>query len=227
VSIQDISENLRLVRERIAKAALRSGRQPEEITLVAVTKRFGPEYVSAAIAAGVTDIGENYVQEASDKWSVIGSGSVRWHLIGHLQRNKAKNAVQIFDMVQSVDSVPLAEELGRRAVAAGKALDVLIEVNVAEEDAKFGVTAQAALEFASQVSQVEGIKLMGLMGMAPFVDDAEEARPYFASLKKIWDRLPLEQRRYLSMGMTHDFEVAIEEGANMVRIGTAIFGSRV
>lgn len=222
----DVAENVKVVRERIAAAARRSGRRPEDITLVAVTKKFGVQQIREALAVGITDIGENYVQEAAEKWAEVGPAA-KWHFIGHLQRNKAKNAVVIFDMVQSVDSLPLAEELGKRAVAAGKTLDVLIEVNISQEEAKFGIQTDDALILASQVAKIQGLRLLGLMGMPPFLDYPEETRPYFARLKQIFDALPTEQQRFLSMGMTHDFEVAIEEGANMVRIGSAIFGPRL
>jgi len=221
----EIAENLKVVRERIAAAARLSGRRTEQITLVAVTKTVGVPEIREALEAGVTDIGENYVQEAIDKRLEIGSGP-RWHMIGHLQRNKAKHAVEVFDLVQSVDSVEVARELGKRSLAAGKTMDVLVEVNVSGEESKFGVEPPEALSLASRIAEVEGVRVQGLMGMAPFLDNAEETRPYFAALKAIWDRLPGDQRSFLSMGMTQDFEVAIEEGANMVRVGTAIFGPR-
>jgi PLP dependent protein len=224
--MSDITGNLRMVRQRIAEAARKSGRKPEDITLVAVTKKFGVDEIREAIAAGATDIGENYVQEAADKWSEVGPAA-RWHFIGHLQRNKVKMAVEIFDVVQSVDTLELAKELGKRACAGGKTIDAMIEVNISEESAKFGVSEQEVLALASQVSEIEGLRVRGLMGMAPFLDNAEDARPYFAGLKRVWDMLPQENRVWLSMGMSHDFEVAIEEGSNMVRIGTAIFGSRL
>jgi pyridoxal phosphate enzyme (YggS family) len=224
--MSDIAGNVRIVRERIAAAAIRSGRKSDDITLVAVTKKFGVSEMLEAIEAGVTDIGENYIQEAADKWSEVGPAA-RWHFIGHLQRNKAKTAVEVFDVVQSVDSLPLAEELGKRARAAGKVVDALIEVNISEESAKFGVSEEDVLALAAQVAEVDGVRVRGLMGMAPFLDAPEDTRPYFASLKRVWDMLPEENRVWLSMGMTHDFEVAIEEGSNMVRIGTAIFGARL
>ncbi|MDO8682745.1 MAG: YggS family pyridoxal phosphate-dependent enzyme [Armatimonadota bacterium] len=223
--MQDIAKNLNEVKDRIASASRRSGRRPEDITLVAVTKTVDIPRIQEALAAGVTDIGENYIQESIDKWLAIGTG-VKWHFIGHLQRNKAKNAVEIFDLIQSVDNLPLVEEIGKRATAAGKTQDILIEVNVSEEAAKFGAHVSEALDMVSQVSEIEGIRVLGLMGMAPFLDNPEDTRPYFAKLKEIWDRLPTEQRWYLSMGMTQDFEIAIEEGSNMIRIGTAIFGPR-
>jgi len=221
----EIAENLKALNQRIAAAAGRSGRRPDEITLVAVTKTVGASQIRKALAAGVTDIGENYVQEAIDKYLQIGAGP-RWHMIGHLQRNKAKHAVGVFDLVQAVDSLELAEELGKRALTVGKTMDILIEINVSGEESKFGIKPAQALSLASRIAQVEGVRVQGLMSMAPFMDNAEETRPYCAALKALWDRLPDEQRRFLSMGMTQDFEVAIEEGANMVRVGTAIFGPR-
>jgi pyridoxal phosphate enzyme (YggS family) len=223
--VTTIAQNLAAVRERIARAADRAGRDESEIKLIAVSKTIDAERIREAIAAGATDLGENYVQEALEKWQAIGPAA-RWHFIGHLQKNKVKYAVEAFDMIQSVDSIELAREIGKRALARGGAMDVLIEVNVAEEDSKFGSAPEKALELAEQVQEVEGIRLQGLMGMAPFLSDPEKVRPYFARLKGIWDRLPKEQRLWLSMGMSGDFEAAILEGSNMVRVGTAIFGER-
>ena len=220
-----IAQNLARVWKKIEAAAKRSGRGREEVTLVAVTKKVGVDRIREAIAAGVTDIGENYVQEAQEKWIELREAA-RWHFIGHLQRNKAKAAVEFFDMIHSVDSIALATEIGRRARALDKRVDVLIEVNVAGEAAKFGAPPDETLDFAGEVAEVDGIRLRGLMGMAPFVDDPELTRPYFSLLRRLFDKLPPENRIYLSMGMTQDFEVAIEEGATMVRIGTAIFGLR-
>ncbi|MGQ9456406.1 MAG: YggS family pyridoxal phosphate-dependent enzyme [Armatimonadota bacterium] len=220
-----IPENLQMIRQRIESAARRSGRGGGDITLVVVTKTRSVDEIREALAHGVTDIGENYVQEAEKKFIEIGR-VVRWHMIGHLQRNKAKHAVELFDVIQSVDSEQIALELGRRALAAGKVVDVLVEVNISGEQTKFGVEPERVLQFVESIVNIEGIHVRGLMGMAPIVADAEEARPYFAKLRKLWDQLPDEQRVYLSMGMTQDFEVAIEEGSNMVRIGTAIFGPR-
>jgi hypothetical protein len=173
----------------------------------------------------VTDIGENYVQEAEAKQREI-DPDVRWHYIGHLQRNKARQAVRIFSTIQSVDSLPLAEEIGRRAAVLGSEMDILIEVNLSGEASRFGVIPEDTLSFAEKIAVVSGVRLRGLMGMAPFVANPEATRPYFIRLKELWDKLPKEQRQWLSMGMTNDFEVAIEEGSNMVRIGTAIFGAR-
>jgi len=220
-----ISDNLRDVTERIHGSARKAGRRGEDITLVAVTKTRSVEEIREAVAAGVTDIGENYVQEAEAKYIRIGD-AVRWHMIGHLQRNKARPAVELFDAVQSVDSEILAAEIGRRATAAGKTIDILMEIHISGEEAKFGVEPESALDLAERIAQVSGVRLCGLMGMPPFMEDPEDTRPYFRRLRELWEKLPNEQRLHLSMGMTHDFEVAIEEGSNMVRIGTAIFGQR-
>jgi pyridoxal phosphate enzyme (YggS family) len=223
--MSQIAKNLESVRERIAAAACRSGRKADDITLIAVTKTRSVDEIKQVIDCGVTDIGENYVQEAEVKFSTIGQ-AVRWHMIGHLQRNKAKHAVELFSLIHSVDSEQLARELGRRAQAIGKTVDVLVEVNISGEETKFGVKPEQVMAFLESIADIQGIHVCGLMGMAPIVNNAEETRPYFAKLKELWDCLPEEHRIYLSMGMTQDFEVAIEEGSNMVRIGTAIFGRR-
>lgn len=223
--MSSIGENLRSVEDRIEAAARKSGRRREDVTLVTVTKTRSIDEIREAIACGATDIGENYVQEAEDKFAEIGSAA-RWHMIGHLQRNKARHVVEFFSLIHGVDSVELAREIGRRAEAIGKRVDVLVEVGISGEATKFGVDPAATLELVSNIAQVSGIKVCGLMGMAPFMENPLDTRPFFSTLKELWDKLPDEQRLYLSMGMTSDFEVAIEEGANMVRIGTAIFGPR-
>lgn len=220
-----ISENLRIVEDRIDQAARRSGRSRQDVTLITVTKTRSVEQINEAIAGGAADIGENYVQEAQDKYAEIGE-SAKWHMIGHLQRNKARHAVEVFSMIHSVDSLELAEQIGRRCTAIGKQMDVLIEVKISPEATKFGVDPESTLALASKVAQVSGLKLCGLMGMAPFEQDPQDTRPFFRAMRELWDKLPDEQRVYLSMGMTSDYEVAIEEGSNMVRIGTAIFGPR-
>jgi len=216
---------MRSVEERIDAAAGKSGRKREDITLVTVTKTRSIEEVREAIACGATDLGENYVQEAEEKYGQIGD-AVRWHMIGHLQRNKARHAVEFFSLIHGVDNAALGREIGRRAEAIGKIADVLIEVKISGEETKFGTETEEALRLADEISKVSGIRVCGLMGMAPFLPDPEQTRPFFSELKRLWDRLPDEQRLFLSMGMTHDFEIAIEEGSNMVRIGTAIFGPR-
>jgi hypothetical protein len=221
-----IAENLSRVLERIAEAAARAGRSPEEITLVAVTKTVDIAAIEEAIRAGVTDIGENYVQDAARKFDAIGD-AVRWHMIGHLQRNKVRHAIGIFDLIQSVDSGALAEEIGKRSLALGKTTQVLVEVKISGEAAKTGVLPCEAPALCETIAGMKGIELVGLMGIAPFVDDPGVIRGSFACLKRLWDGLPTQNRIWLSMGMTSDFEIAIEEGSNMVRIGTAIFGPRM
>ena len=223
--MSQIAENLAVVKERIANAAVKAGRSPESVKLIAVTKTVDVLQMREAIAAGVTDVGENYVQGTEEKWQKLGD-IVKWHFIGHLQKNKAKAAVTFSDLIHSVDSIELAREIGRRAVAIGKVQDVLVEVKVSAEATKFGVDPAKAIDFAGEIAGVTGLQVLGFMGMAPFFSNPEGTRPYFRELRELWDKLPEEQRRYLSMGMTSDFEVAIEEGANMVRIGTAIFGPR-
>lgn len=225
ITMSNIAENIRAVRTRIDAAARKSGRTGDDVTLVVVTKTRSVEEIHEAIAAGATDIGENYIQEAEEKYGEIGE-DVKWHLIGHLQRNKVRHAVEVFSVIHSVDSEELAREIGRRSEAIGKLMDVLVEVKISGEETKFGVEPSETLALVEKISSVSGIRVCGLMGMAPFEADPEETRPYFAELKKLWDKLPKERRLYLSMGMTSDYEVAVEEGANMVRIGTAIFGPR-
>lgn len=220
-----IAENLIAIKQRIDAAARKAGRTAEDITLVAVTKTRSVAEIKEAIAHGVTDVGENYVQEAESKYGEIGD-VVNWHMIGHLQRNKARHVVEFCSMIHSVDDEALAREISRRAEAIGKRIDVLVEVKISGEVTKFGTDAEDALRLTESMSQLSGVRVCGLMGMAPFVADPEETRPYFSQLRTLWDKLPDEQRFYLSMGMTQDFEVAIEEGSNMVRIGTAIFGRR-
>jgi pyridoxal phosphate enzyme (YggS family) len=219
-----IAENLLRVQEQIAAAAERAGRSPSEIVLVAVSKTRSVDEVRAAIAAGVRDLGENYVQEAREK--IANCTGATWHMIGHLQSNKAKTAVELFDVVQSVDSAKIAVELDKRAAGAGKRLDVLIEVGISEEESKSGIEPGRALALAEEIGQLGSLRLRGLMGMPPWLTDAEALRPYFARLRELFERLPADNREFLSMGMSGDFATAIEEGSNMVRIGTAIFGAR-
>ena len=203
--------------------ALRRAGRTDSVTLVAVTKRQPPEVVAAARAAGLTDVGENYVQEAQDKRAALDQWDVRWHLLGHLQSNKAKAAVQTFDLVQSVDSVSLARTLGRHAGEAGTVQPVLLQVHLGTEESKFGLPPEEALDGAAQVKEMPGVEIRGLMGIAP---QGEDPRPHFRLLRGLFDRLPAPARQILSMGMTTDFETAIEEGATLIRIGTALFGPR-
>jgi PLP dependent protein len=220
-----IADNIADVQEKIARAAQRAGRDPDEITLVAVTKTVERARIQEALNAGVTDLGENYFQEARDKLPLF-SSNVRWHFIGHLQTNKAKYVAGRFVLVQSVDSEELGRELGRRAEQGGIVQDVLIEVKLDPATTKFGVEHEQTIEMAQRVGQTPGLRLRGLMGMAPFSNDPEAARPSFQRLRALFRELPVEQREILSMGMTGDFETAIEEGSTLVRIGTAIFGTR-
>ena len=228
--MSEISENLARVRERIEAAARRAGRNPEKVRLVAVSKTVEGERLRQGIEAGVKILGENYVQEAQKKIEVLGHG-VAWHFIGHLQTNKARYAVRLFDMIHSVDSLGLAQELNRRSQQQGKVLPVLLQVNLSEEDSKFGARGSEILEMAEKLSTMPGISVRGLMTMPPYFEDAEASRTYYAGLRKLSEclgqqKLPRISMEELSMGMSNDFEVAIEEGATLVRVGTAIFGPR-
>lgn len=217
------------IKQRIAAAAKRAGRNPLSIKLLAVTKTVKAERIGEAIAAGITLLGENYVQEAKDKIAIIGDAA-RWHMIGHLQTNKAKYAVKLFDFIHSVDRLELAQELDKRARQINRRINILIEVNSGEES-KSGIEKKQALELVRQVALLPGLALHGLMTMAPYSDNPENSRPYFKALCALRDEVSragvagvgMEE---LSMGMTDDFEVAIEEGATIVRVGRAIFGKR-
>ena len=216
------------IHERIRQACQRCGRDPSSVTLIAVTKGVSPELIREAVRCGVTHVGENRVQEAVAKQAALGALPVRWHLIGHLQRNKARRAAELFDVVQSVDSTTLASDLDRHAAARSRALDIMIQVNLSGETTKFGCQPQETATLAAAIAAARGLRLLGLMTIAPFSDDPERARPVFQQLRRLRDQLqpaapsPLS----LSMGMSQDVEVAIEEGADLVRIGTAIFGER-
>jgi pyridoxal phosphate enzyme (YggS family) len=228
--IAEIAENLTRIRERIAAAAARSGRRPEEILLVAVSKEVEPERIQQAVEAGVSDIGENYLQEALLKQPKI-SHRVRWHFIGHLQRNKARQVLEAFDVIQSVDSLRLAEEINRRAESLGKEAEVLVQINTSGEESKFGVRPEDCEALIEGMSALRCVRMRGLMTIGRFEPDPEASRGEFRLLRRLFERvrgmnLPGVEMRWLSMGMTHDFEVAIEEGGNLVRIGRGIFGPR-
>ena len=216
-----IRENAAAVRARIAAACARAGRDASEVTLVAVTKVFPAGDVEAAIAAGVTDVGENRVQEARDKKPLV-HGSARWHLIGHLQSNKAKDAVRLFDVIQTVDSLDLGQKIARAAEAAGKRQEILLQVNIGNEEQKSGADRAAVPALVKALRAVDALDLRGLMAIPP-AGAPEETRRYFRELRALRDSVGVEQ---LSMGMSEDFEVAVEEGATIVRVGRAIFGSR-
>lgn len=228
--MSNVGEKVAAVQERARQAALRAGRNPGQVTLIAVTKTVPPERVQEAVACGVRHLGENRVQEARDKRPLV-AGDAVWHLIGHLQTNKVRQAVQLFDWVHSLDRAELAEELHRRAVTAERRLPVLIQVNVAGEASKSGIAPKDLIDLVHLAARLDGLQVNGLMTIAPLVADPEEVRPVFRRLAQMAaevDSLGLDGVRmeHLSMGMSHDFEVAIEEGATMVRIGTALFGER-
>jgi hypothetical protein len=232
VSAPDAAARLAAVRERIAAAARRAGRDPAGVTLVGVSKRVPAERVAAAVAAGLTDAGESFVQEARAKLPAIAAlgARPRWHLVGRLQRNKARDAVRLFDCIHGVDRAELAEELSRRAQAEGRRVEVLLQVNLTGEPQKGGAPADALPALVAACAALPGLALRGLMTVPAADADPEAARPVFAALRALRDRLldapGGEDLRELSMGMSHDFEVAIEEGATMVRVGTALFGAR-
>jgi len=231
VSAQNvIAGNVRRLRERIAAAAQRAGKSPDEIRLVAVSKGVDIERIAAAADAGVEEIGENYIQEAAPKVEALGRKAT-WHLVGHLQTNKAKAAVSLFDIIQTVDSAHLAQALSRRCQAAGKVMPVLVEVNTTAEPSKFGVEPQHLRQVLEQTAGLPGIRVQGLMTVGRLGASADEARKYFEALASLADQartwgIEGVEMPWLSMGMSDDFEAAIEAGANIIRVGRAIFGPR-
>lgn len=245
--VEEIASNVARIRERIADAARRGGREPSDVALIAVSKTHPPDLVEAVAAGGIRDFGENRIQEAAEKIPRVHVPDLRWHLIGHLQRNKARRAVQLFDLVHSLDSLRLAEALSRvveeeqaTAPDAPRRLAVLLQVNLAGEEQKEGfdlaggIRNEAAWDpFCDDVGQIVALpwlEVRGLMTVAPYVEDAEQVRPVFRALREVRDalaeRFPSAAWHELSMGMTGDFEVAVEEGATLVRVGRAIFGER-
>lgn len=233
-----IEENLKYIREKIVSAAERAGRNPEEVHLVAVSKTFDAEHVKEAVNAGQTLFGENRVQEARDKAPLVGEVA-QWHMIGRLQKNKAKYIPGLFDMVHSVDSLGLAQALNdamEKAVDRGKELKsqilpVLVQVNIAQEEQKGGTKESETADLVKSIASLPHLKVMGLMIIPPYSDDPENSRPYYKRLKEIKDKIqamniPNVEMKHLSMGMSGDFEVAVEEGATFVRVGSAIFGKR-
>jgi len=227
----NLKDRLERVQERIRQAARACSRPETDIRLVAVSKTMPVEIVKKAIESGMTDFGENYIQEAREKISTLSTYPVTWHYIGHLQSNKAKYAVRMFDLIHSVDSLKLAKELDKCAQKIDKRQDILIQVNVAKEDSKSGVYVEHASRLLKDISQLANIAVKGLMTMPPYFNAPEKVRPFFAALRQLRDQIKNEtipniSMAELSMGMTGDFEAAIEEGATMVRVGTAIFGER-
>ena len=218
-----IKDNIAYINRLKGEAALRSGRTPEDVLLIAVTKLHSTDEINEAIAAGITDIGENKVQEILNKYDAV--NPVRWHLIGHLQTNKVKYIIDKVDLIHSVDSLHLAQEIEKRAGNADKIIDILVQVNSAEEESKFGVGVEDAENLIADIKEhCPHINIKGLMCIAPFDEDPEMARPFFKAVKEIFDRH--QDFTVLSMGMSNDFQVAIEEGSTAIRVGTAIFGNR-
>lgn len=226
-----MKERLDRIKKRITDAAIRCGRDPESVRLVAVSKTMDADRVAQAIDAGAAILGENYIQEARDKFNALYDRPVRWHFIGHLQSNKAKYAVRMFDLIHSVDSFKLAGALDKEARKNDKVQDILVQVNISREETKSGIEETEAVDLVTRVNGLKNVQIKGLMTMPPFFDQPEKARPYFRRLARLRERIissgiPGAGMEELSMGMTGDFEVAIEEGATLVRIGTAIFGAR-
>jgi len=222
-----ISDNLKRVREKITKAASKVGRNLQDVQLVAVSKTVDTKRIKQAVEAGATILGENYIQEARRKIEEIGQ-DVRWDFIGHLQSNKVKYAVDLFEMIHSVDRLSLAQEINK---AAEKQVRILVQVNISGEEAKSGIDPGGVISLVRKIAFLPNLSLEGLMTMPPYFDDPEEARPYFTSLRELRDKILAENiegisLKELSMGMSGDFEVAIEEGSTLVRVGTAIFGER-
>lgn len=226
-----IADNLREVRQRIADAAERVGRDPAEVNLVAVTKTRSVDEIRAAVEAGAKDLGENYVQELEEKAGALAEEDVRWHAIGHLQTNKVRRIADFVALIHSVDSVRVAREIDGRADAAGRQVPVLLQVNVSGEESKFGVGPEAVDALARELAELRNARLLGLMTMPPYCEDPEGNRGHFVALRELRDELvergiAEESMRHLSMGMTCDYETAVEEGSTFVRVGTAIFGPR-
>ncbi|MFQ5856337.1 MAG: YggS family pyridoxal phosphate-dependent enzyme [Anaerolineae bacterium] len=237
---EELQENIQRARARIAAAARRVGRDPAEVTLVGVTKTVPASLVRMAWNLELTDFGENRVQEAVEKIPLVLANDIseirnskfeiHWHMIGHLQRNKVKYVIPLFDLVHSVDSVRLAREIDKRAGHAGKVMPVLIEVNVAGETSKYGFAPETVADAIPQIAELAHVRVRGLMTVAPIAEDPEDVRPHFRRLRRLRDfladRFPDIDWHHLSMGMTDDFEIAVEEGATLVRVGRAIFGQR-
>lgn len=225
-------DNLKEIYRRMAHAAMRMGREPSEVRLIAVTKTIGPDLIRKAVDVGLREFGENRVQEAQKKMKSDDLGAmdekIVWHLIGHLQKNKVKNAVGLFDLIHSVDSLDLAEDIDRQAAHLSRVQSILVQVKLSGEETKYGLPVDELYPLLNRISALKHVRIEGLMTMPPYFEDAEKTRPYFRKLAGL--REEAERKGFslpgLSMGMSHDFEVAIEEGATMVRVGTALFGER-
>ncbi|MBN1567705.1 MAG: YggS family pyridoxal phosphate-dependent enzyme [Acidobacteria bacterium] len=230
--MNDIAQNIRSIQKRIAAAAAACNRSLDEITLLGISKTFPTDLISQAAEAGLYQFGENRVQEAESKiLHFRGILNLEWHLVGHLQSNKARRAAELFDVIHSLDSVKLAVRLSQAGREAGKQLSVLLQIDLGGEETKFGAGPDQARDIIEAVSTMEGLRLNGLMTIPPFFEDPNQSRPFFKKLRELRDTLESEKpgclgQKHLSMGMSHDFEEAIQEGATIVRIGTAIFGAR-
>jgi PLP dependent protein len=226
-----VAENVETIKNRIQEVCLRCGRKPEDVLLLGVSKTFGIEKVREAVSAGLFDLGENYTQELQDKRNQLNDARVRWHFIGHLQTNKVKYIADYIHLIHSVDNDRVAEEIQKRAEKTNRTVDVLIEVHTTDEATKFGVLPEKTIELIKCISALDRVKVQGLMTMGPFSDDPEDSRPSFRQLADLGTMITKEgienvAMQHFSMGMSHDFEVAIEEGATIVRIGTMLFGER-
>ena len=229
--MSNIKENIEFINKRIEAAAVKSGRTRDDITFIVVSKTIDVPRIKEAIETGENNLGENKVQEIMDKYEHMGEG-VKWHLIGHLQTNKVKYIIDKVELIHSVDSIKLAEEISKRAVQRGVSAKVLLEINIASEESKFGISPSDAEKITLEISKLPNIVIKGLMTVAPFVENAEENRVYFKQMKQLLvdinsKKIDNVYMDVLSMGMTGDYEVAIEEGATMVRVGTGVFGARI
>jgi pyridoxal phosphate enzyme (YggS family) len=229
--VKMVAGNVETIKKRIREVCSRCGRKPEDVLLVGVSKTFGVDSIQEAVDFGLLDIGENYAQELLEKHNRLGDERIRWHFIGHLQSNKVKNVIEYVHLIHSVDNDRVAEEIQKRAEKAGRIVNVLIEVHTTDEATKYGVLPADTIDLLKRISKFDRIRVQGLMTMGPFSDDPNDSRPSFHQVAELKDRIAREgienvSMQHLSMGMTHDFEVAIEEGATIVRIGTAIFGTR-
>lgn len=226
-----IRENIDGVLKRIDSTCKKTGRNPKDITVIAVSKTVDSERAKEAVEAGIMNLGENRVQELVKKHEELDGINVKWHMIGHLQKNKVKYIIDKTVLIHSVESLELAEEINKRAIKNDLTANVLIELNIGEEDSKFGINEESVYDFVTNINKFENLRVLGLMTVAPFCENPEDVRWVFKKMKNIFDKvstmdLKNVQMKYLSMGMTNDFEIAIEEGSNIIRIGTAIFGAR-
>jgi pyridoxal phosphate enzyme (YggS family) len=226
-----IAENVQKVQERIRKACERAGRDAQSVRLIAVTKTFGVEKIREAVEAGIRDVGENFVQELRKKRQALNDQSIRWHFVGHLQSNKVRYIADYIYLIHSLDHRSVAEEVDKRGARSGRPINVLVEVNTSGEKTKFGVLPESTAEFLKSIAGFRNLRVKGLMTIGPFLPNPEDSRPAFRTLRELRDEVAKAgienvEMTELSMGMTNDFEVAIEEGATMIRIGTAIFGPR-